>query len=68
MGAMMASLPWEYLPGETRNGEPATVWPEESIGQISILRGAYLSALKAADDGDYDALIALHVQYREEVA
>ena len=38
-------------------------WPEESIGQESPIRNDYLEALKAADDGDFGPLLALHTQY-----
>ncbi len=40
-----------------------TNWPEESIGGESTIRQEYLAAIKAADDGDCVALIALHQRY-----
>ncbi len=40
-----------------------TVWPEETVGNTSIIRDEYLSAIRSADRGDYTALIALHRRY-----
>jgi len=42
---------------------PLVLWPEETIGQESPIRNDYLEALKAADDGDFGPLLALHTQY-----
>jgi Fic-DOC domain mobile mystery protein B len=39
------------------------VWPEEAIGEESLIRQDYLKALQAADRGDLGPLIALHGQY-----
>jgi Fic-DOC domain mobile mystery protein B len=46
-----------------RHGAPLVLWPEESIGQESPIRDDYLKALKAADDGDFGPLLALHTQH-----
>jgi Fic family protein len=43
--------------------EPLTLWPNETIGESSIIRQQYLDAIRAADCGDYRKLIQLHVQY-----
>jgi Fic family protein len=42
------------------DGAPLTLWPEEPVGNESIIRGEYLAAIRAADAGDYAALIELH--------
>lgn len=42
---------------------PIILWPEESVGQGSPIRNAYLRSLKDADDGDFGPLLALHTQY-----
>ena len=46
-----------------RHKSPLILWPEESIGQESPIRNDYLKALKAADDGDFGPLLALHAQH-----
>jgi Fic-DOC domain mobile mystery protein B len=45
------------------NNEPPTIWPEATIGSVSLIRDEYLAALKAADAMDYKHLIELHTQY-----
>lgn len=45
------------------NKQPLTEWPEETIGETSIIRDEYLAAIRAADSGDYDPLIGLHRRY-----
>lgn len=45
------------------NGHPITVWPEEHVGSTSVIRDTYLSAIRAADFGDFTALLALHRRY-----
>ncbi len=45
--------------------EAVTVWPEEVIGQTSIIRKEYIRAIRAADGGDYALLTGLHERYRE---
>ena len=39
---------------------PVTEWPEEAIGETSVIRDDYLAAVRAADSGDYAPLIELH--------
>ncbi len=38
-------------------------WPETTIGAASTIRGDYLVAIRAADEGDYDRLMTLHERY-----
>lgn len=45
------------------HGAEPIEWPESTIGTASTIRGEYLEAVKAADQGDYSKLIALHAQY-----
>lgn len=40
-----------------------SVWPEQTIGASSPIREEYLAAIQAADNGDYEPLIALHQRY-----
>lgn len=47
------------------NGSGVTLWPEDTIGQASVIRGEYIAAVKAADTGDYSRLISLHEEYSE---
>jgi Fic-DOC domain mobile mystery protein B len=42
-------------------------WPEEVIGQESLIRNQYIQALKKADEGNYDPLFFLHIQFQEKV-
>lgn len=46
-----------------RHGRHPTVWPEPQMGEVSEIRGAYIAAIKAADQGDYEPLIELHRQF-----
>ncbi len=46
-----------------RHKAPLILWPEGSIGQESPIRSDYLKALKAADEGDFCPLLALHTQH-----
>jgi Fic-DOC domain mobile mystery protein B len=46
-----------------RNGQPHTLWPEETVGAESEVRKAYLSAVKTADEGEYGPLTELHEQF-----
>jgi Fic-DOC domain mobile mystery protein B len=41
------------------------LWPEETVGNTSIIRDEYLAAMRAADKGDYEPLMALHRRYME---
>lgn len=43
-----------------RHGLPIVAWPDELLGATSTVRDEYLAAMKAADRGDYAALIGLH--------
>jgi Fic-DOC domain mobile mystery protein B len=45
---------------------PITLWPEQTVGAQSIVRREYLAAIRAADRGDYDPLIALHRRFSAE--
>jgi Fic family protein len=47
-----------------RHKNPLILWPE-SIGQESPIRNDYLRALNAADDGEFDPLLALHSRYAD---
>ena len=44
---------------------PLVLWPEESIGQESLIRKDYIKALYDADDGDFRRLLALHSRHLE---
>jgi len=43
--------------------QPLTDWPEEVIGDTSVVREEYLAALRAADKGDIARLIDLHYRF-----
>lgn len=45
------------------NKQPLTEWPEETIGETSLIRDEYLAAIRAADSGDYAPLMELHRKY-----
>jgi Fic-DOC domain mobile mystery protein B len=47
------------------NKQPLTEWPEEVIGETSVIRDEYLTAIRAADSGDYIPLIEMHRRYAE---
>jgi Fic-DOC domain mobile mystery protein B len=44
-------------------GSNLTLWPEQTVGTVSIIRDEYLAAVRSADRGDYGPLIALHRRY-----
>jgi Fic-DOC domain mobile mystery protein B len=46
-----------------RQGAPLILWPEETIGQESVIRDCYIKALRDADNGDLGPLLALHAKY-----
>lgn len=46
-----------------RHGHPPTAWPEEVIGTVSVIRDEYITAIKKADEGDYEPLMELHRRY-----
>lgn len=39
------------------------VWPDQTIGETSTIRDEYIRAIKAADQGNYEPLLALHKTY-----
>jgi Fic-DOC domain mobile mystery protein B len=45
-----------------------TVWPEQTIGETSIIRAEYLAAIRAADNYDMEPLRALHRRYTPGVS
>ena len=45
------------------NRQPFTVWPGEVTGGESEIRDEYIAAMKEADDGNNEPLIALHARY-----
>lgn len=46
-----------------RYGAEPVEWPEATIGDASVVRNEYLSAVKHADSGDYSRLLALHERF-----
>lgn len=46
-----------------RHGLGVIQWPEQTIGEQSMIRDAYLTAIKLADKLDYARLVALHHQF-----
>ncbi len=42
-----------------------TLWPEETVGSSSVIRDEYLAAVRGADKGNYEPLVALHRRYIE---
>jgi fido (protein-threonine AMPylation protein) len=45
------------------HGSPLTVWPEESVADVSVILDEYLNAVKAADTMDFAPLTALHERF-----
>ncbi len=45
------------------HGRSVPAWPAELVGTTSIVRGEYLAAIKAADEGDYEPLKSLYRLY-----
>lgn len=45
------------------NKQPITVWPDDSISKTSPIRNDYLTAMRAADLGDFTLLMNLHNTY-----
>jgi len=45
------------------HGRAPILWPENTIGDTSTIRGEYIAAIKAADSGDQAPLIELHRRY-----
>jgi Fic-DOC domain mobile mystery protein B len=48
-----------------REGHPMIRWPEDAIGNQSPDRQTYLTAIRAADQGDLSALIELHQRWTD---
>lgn len=46
-----------------RHRQPYTRWPDTLSGESSVVRDAYLAAVQAADQGDYEPLVALHRRF-----
>ena len=46
-----------------RHDHPLTEWPEDTIGDRSVIRDEYIAAIKSADDGVEEPLIELHSRY-----
>jgi fido (protein-threonine AMPylation protein) len=49
---------WLYL-----HGHEPTEWPGTALSEESPVRGEYIEAIKAADDGDCGPLLALHERF-----
>lgn len=43
---------------------PPTDWPEDTLGDESMIRKEYLKAIHDADEGNYAPLIALHQRFK----
>ena len=43
-----------------QQGGTPILWPEQTMGNASVIRDAYLAAVRAADRGEYESLIELH--------
>jgi Fic-DOC domain mobile mystery protein B len=46
---------------------PVVLWPEEAIGQESLIRSDYIKALHDAGDGDLGPLVALHQKHLQDL-
>ncbi len=46
-----------------QEGLQPTQWPEETIGTASVIRDAYLKAIRAADAHEIEPLLELHRRY-----
>jgi len=46
-----------------RQDHPLVEWPEETIGDRSVIRDEYIAAIKSADNGMEEPLIKLHDRY-----
>ena len=47
------------------HGQPIVAWPDQLLGEASEVRDEYLTAIKAADGGDYAGLTELHQRFQE---
>jgi fido (protein-threonine AMPylation protein) len=45
------------------NGHELTQWPGTALAQESAVRGEYIAAIKAADQGNYESLLELHTRF-----
>ncbi len=60
---------WSRLLGNIylkQNDHPIVTWPEQTIGNESLIRDDYLAAVKRADTGDLSDLVELHRQHLEK--
>jgi len=48
-----------------RRKQPVVLWPEQTMGESSVARCDYFSAIRAADQFDYGPLTRLHARYTE---
>ena len=46
------------------HNEDLVVWPASALEEDTDVRGEYLDALKLADKGNFDLLLALHERFR----
>jgi Fic-DOC domain mobile mystery protein B len=46
-----------------QHGTKPTEWPEQAVGEVSVIRQEYLTAIKAADLHDLAPLIGLHMRF-----
>jgi Fic-DOC domain mobile mystery protein B len=49
------------------HGHDPIQWPGTALSEESEVRAAYLAAIKAADDHDYQPLLALHLRFASAV-
>jgi len=47
------------------HGQPTTTWPEDLNETESPIRGEYIAALQAADNGDFTPLMDLHSRHNK---
>jgi fido (protein-threonine AMPylation protein) len=45
------------------HGSGPTEWPEQAVGDVSVIRSEYLDAIRAADRHEFAPLIELHTRY-----
>jgi Fic-DOC domain mobile mystery protein B len=50
---------------QKQSTDKLTIWPEETVGNASVIREEYLAAVRSGDKGDYNPLIALHRRYMQ---
>ena len=57
---------WARMPANIllkQNRSPIIEWPEEAVGTESTVRSEYIAAIKEADNGDDQPLLALHRRF-----